>query len=84
MSSTRLETPNFSKIRFTTTTTLRPLGSPFGPQFDCHLSDLRISHKPIPSRLPEVNGTVERSHKTDSEEFYQGGIITIRGVWLEN
>jgi transposase InsO family protein len=46
--------------------------SSFGPQFTWHLSDLRISHKHIPPGCPEVNGKVERSHKTDSEEFYQG------------
>src|SRR5262249_53604520 len=34
--------------------------------------DLRISHKHIPPGCPEVNGKVERSHKTDSEEFYRG------------
>jgi transposase InsO family protein len=37
--------------------------SSFGPQFTWHLSDLGC---------PEVNGKVERSHKTDSQEFYQG------------
>jgi transposase InsO family protein len=47
-------------------------GSSFGPQFTWHLCDLRISHKHIPAGCPEVNGKVERSHKTDSEEFYQG------------
>jgi transposase InsO family protein len=46
-------------------------GSSFGPQFTWHLSDLRISHRHIPPGCPEVNGKVERSHKTDSEEFYQ-------------
>src|ERR1700691_55308 len=47
-------------------------GSSFGTQFTWHLSDLRISHRHIPPGCPEVNGKVERSHKTDSEEFYQG------------
>ena len=47
-------------------------GSSFGPLFTWHLSDLRISHKHIPPGCPEVNGKVERSHKTDSQEFYQG------------
>jgi transposase InsO family protein len=46
--------------------------SSFGPQFTWHLSDLSISHRHIPPRCPEVNGKVERSHKTDSEEFYRG------------
>jgi transposase InsO family protein len=47
-------------------------GSSFGSQFTWHLSDLRISHKHIPPGCPEVNGKVERSRKTDSQEFYQG------------
>ena len=46
--------------------------SSFGAQFTWHLSDLGISHKHIPPACPEANGKVERSHKTDSEEFYQG------------
>jgi transposase InsO family protein len=46
--------------------------SSFGPQFTWHLSDLSISHRPIPPGCPEVNGAVERSDKTDSEEFYRG------------
>ena len=37
-----------------------------------HRSDLRISHRHIPPGCPEVNGRVERSHKTDAEEFYRG------------
>jgi transposase InsO family protein len=47
-------------------------GSSFGPQFTWHLSDLRISHRHIPPGCPDVNGKVERSHKTDSQEFYKG------------
>lgn len=46
--------------------------SSFGPQFTWHLSDLGIAHKHIPPACPEANGKVERSHKTDSEEFYRG------------
>ena len=46
--------------------------SSFGPQFTWHLSDLSIAHRHIPPGCPEVNGKVERSHKTDSEEFYRG------------
>src|SRR5713101_1507491 len=46
--------------------------SSFGPQFTWHLSDLSISHRHIPPGCPEVNGKVERSHKTDAEEFYRG------------
>lgn len=46
--------------------------SSFGPKFTWHLADLRIAHRHIPPRCPEANGKVERSHKTDSQEFYQG------------
>jgi transposase InsO family protein len=43
-----------------------------GPQFTWHLADWGIAHRHIPPASPEVNGKVERSHKTDQEEFYQG------------
>jgi transposase InsO family protein len=46
--------------------------SSFGQQFTWHLADLGIAHRHIPPGYPEVNGKVERSHKTDAEEFYQG------------
>jgi hypothetical protein len=49
--------------------------SSFGPQFTWHLSDLRISHRQIPPRCPEVKGRIERSYKTDPEEFYRGGNV---------
>jgi transposase InsO family protein len=47
-------------------------GSSFEPRFTWDLSDLSISHIHIPPGCPEVTGKVERSHKTDSKEFYQG------------
>ena len=50
-------------------------GSSFRPQSTRHLSDLRISHKHIPPGCPEVNGKVEQSHKTDSQEFYEGRLF---------
>lgn len=46
--------------------------SSFGPQFTWDLFDLSISHRHISPGCPEVNGKVERSHKTDAEEFYRG------------
>jgi len=46
--------------------------SSFGPQFTWHLSVLRISHRHISPGCKAVNGKVERSNKTDSEEFYRG------------
>src|SRR5215510_4384751 len=33
--------------------------------------DLGIAHRRIPPGCPEVNGKVERSHRTDEEEFYR-------------
>jgi len=49
--------------------------SSFGPQFTWHLSDPSISHLHIPPGCPEVNGKVERSHKIDAQEFYQGRLF---------
>lgn len=45
--------------------------SSFGSLFTWRLSDLGIAHRHIPPGCPEVNGKVERSHKTDAEEFYR-------------
>lgn len=45
-------------------------GSEFSPQFSWHLQDLGISHRKTRVRAPEENGKVERSHRTDGEEFY--------------
>jgi transposase InsO family protein len=45
-------------------------GSEFSEQFSWHLQDLGISHRKIKIRSPEENGKVERSHRTDGEEFY--------------
>jgi transposase InsO family protein len=49
--------------------------SSFDPQFTRHLSDLSISHRHIPPGCPEVNVEVERSRKTDAEEFYRGKLF---------
>ena len=46
-------------------------GSEFGTDFTWHLHDLGISHRPISRGSPESNGKVERSHRTDEEEFYR-------------
>jgi transposase InsO family protein len=46
-------------------------GSEFGWDFTWHLRDLGIDHRRIPRGCPEVNGKVERSHRTDSQEFYR-------------
>lgn len=46
-------------------------GSEFGTDFTWHLHDVGIKHKHIPPRCPEANGKVERSHRTDGDEFYR-------------
>lgn len=45
-------------------------GSEFSETFSWHLDDLGISHRKTKVRSPEENGKVERSHRTDGEEFY--------------
>ena len=46
-------------------------GSEFGTRFTWHLNDLGITHRRIAPGCPEQNGKVERSHRTDEEEFYR-------------
>lgn len=45
-------------------------GQEFGTQFTWHINDLGIIHKRTNPGCPEENGKVERSHRTDQEEFY--------------
>lgn len=45
-------------------------GSEFSEGFSWHLEDLGIEHRHTRVRHPEENGKVERSHRTDGEEFY--------------
>jgi len=45
-------------------------GSEFSEAVSWHLEDLGIDHRKTRVRHPEENGKVERSHRTDSEEFY--------------
>lgn len=53
-------------------------GSEFGSDFTWHLHDLGIKHKHIPPGCPEVNGKVERSHRTDADEFYRRATFNTR------
>jgi len=46
-------------------------GHEFQAQFHWHVEDKRIRHVYIKPRSPQLNGKVERSHRTDQEEFYQ-------------
>ena len=43
----------------------------FQAQFHRHVEDKGIRHVYIKPRSPELNGKVERSHRSDQEEFYQ-------------
>ena len=46
-------------------------GHEFQAKFHWHVKDKGIRHVYIKPRSPQLNGKVERSHRTDQEEFYQ-------------
>ena len=46
-------------------------GHEFQALFHWHVEDKGMRHIYIKPRSPELNGKVERSHRTDQEEFYQ-------------
>ncbi len=46
-------------------------GHKFQAQFHWHVEDKGMRHVYIKPRSPQLNGKVERSHRTDKEEFYQ-------------
>jgi len=46
-------------------------GHEFQAQFHWHVEDKGIRHTYIKPKTPQLNGKVERSHRTDQEEFYQ-------------
>jgi transposase InsO family protein len=46
-------------------------GHEFQAKFHWHVEDLGIRHAYIKPRSPQLNGKVERSHRSDQEEFYQ-------------
>ncbi|HIF13087.1 MAG TPA: IS481 family transposase [Dehalococcoidia bacterium] len=52
-------------------------GHEFQAQFHWHLADQGIRHVYIKARTPQLNGKVERSHRTDKQEFYQ--LLTYKG-----
>ena len=52
-------------------------GHEFRAQFHWHLADQGIRHVYIKARTPQLNGKVERSHRTDKQEFYQ--LLTYTG-----
>ena len=46
-------------------------GHEFQAQFHWHVEDKGMKHIYIKPRSPQLNGKVERFHRTDQEEFYQ-------------
>ena len=46
-------------------------GHEFQARFHWHVEDKGIRHVYIKPRSPQLNGKVERSHRTDQEGFYQ-------------
>lgn len=46
-------------------------GHEFQARFHWHVEDNGMRHVYIKPRSPQLNGKVERSHRTDKEEFYQ-------------
>ena len=51
-------------------------GHEWQAQFHWHVEDKGIRHVYIKPRSPQLNGKVERSHRSDQEEFYQLLIYT--------
>ena len=52
-------------------------GHEFQARFHWHVEDQGIRHVYIKPRTPQLNGKVERSHRTDQTEFYQ--LLTYTG-----
>lgn len=46
-------------------------GHEFQAKFHWYVEDQGIRHVYIKPRTPQLNGKVERSHRTDKDEFYQ-------------
>ncbi|MFC1565111.1 IS481 family transposase [candidate division KSB1 bacterium] len=60
-----------SKFPFRIHTVRTDNGHEFQAKFHWHLHDIGIRHVYIKPRTPRLNGKVERSHRTDQQEFYQ-------------
>jgi transposase InsO family protein len=52
-------------------------GHEFQAKFHWHVKDLGIRHAYIKPSSPQLNGKVERSHRSDQQEFYQ--LLTYKG-----
>jgi transposase InsO family protein len=65
-----------SKFPFRIHTIQTDNGHEFQAKFHWHVEDLGMRHVYIKPATPRLNGKVERSHKTDKQEFYQ--LLTYR------
>jgi len=61
----------FDRFPFRIHTVRTDRGHEFQAKFHWHVEDKGIRHVYIKPRSPQLNGKVERSHRTDQEEFYQ-------------
>ncbi|MFC1513550.1 IS481 family transposase [candidate division KSB1 bacterium] len=60
-----------NKFLFRINTVRTDNGHEFQAKFHWHLNDTGIRHVYIKPATPRLNGKVERSHRTDQQEFYQ-------------
>jgi transposase InsO family protein len=65
------------KFPFRINTIRTDRGHEFQAKFHWHVEDQGMRHVYIKPRSPQLNGKVERSHRTDQEEFYQ--LLTYTG-----
>ena len=59
------------KFPFRISTVRTDRGHEFQARFHWHVEDQGIRHVYIKPRTPQLNGKVERPHRTDQTEFYQ-------------
>ena len=59
------------KFPFRISTIRTDRGHEFQARFHWHVEDLGMRHVYIKPQTPQLNGKVERSHRTDQTEFYQ-------------
>jgi len=69
-----------AKLPFRTEVIQTDNGAEFQGQFHWHLLDKGINHVYIKPRRPRLNGKVERSHRSDEEEFYR----MLKGVVIDD
>ena len=59
------------KFPFRINTVRTDRGHEFQARFHWHVEDQGMRYVYVKARTPQLNGKVERSHRTDKEEFYQ-------------